>query len=224
MARFITFAGRKQVGKDTSANMIEELVFASDKAINAFPSCRTVHFADALKKACNLIFGISLQDMETEDGKQKLTHVRWPVDVSDADEKRKLWLAWEAYQQEFPLDAHMHEEFMTVRQVLQFVGTDLFRSQLDPDIWVNSVFNQPWAPNDLILVADARFPNEAKIAKERGLLIKIENPRQDKGADTHVSETALDDYNDYDHVIVNDKSFDDLEEKLRVVLLQEGIL
>ena len=104
MTQFITIAGKKQVGKDTTASLIKSrLEFSTDKSV------KIVHFADVLKDAVSIIFGIERELMETEEGKQSETEVRWP----DRD------------------------DMMTVRELLQFVGTDLFRTQLDPDIWAS---------------------------------------------------------------------------------------
>lgn len=137
MTQFITLAGRKQVGKDTSANMIKNILVPTETvAVNNPNDCMSydremgpyahkvhiVHFADALKKACHVIFGISLEDMETEEGKKKLTSVRWPEKIPITGGR---WL--NSYQQDVTIwDPCNCGEFMTVREVLQFVGTDLF--------------------------------------------------------------------------------------------------
>lgn len=242
MTQFITLAGQKQVGKDTSAQMIrslltdyaigdQEVSFGSPGATSAIcmnARIHVVHFADALKEACNIIFGISLEDMETEEGKRKLTKVRWPVDImppQSKDElipKHHLWMAWNSYCEEFPDDpTDGDEEFMTVRQVLQFVGTELFRNQLDPDVWLNSVFLKLWAEDDVVIIADARFPNEAALGRKNGLLINVQ---RETGIvnDGHKSENALADYDGYHYVVQNNGSFEDLENKLEIILGAQG--
>lgn len=243
MVRFITIAGQKQVGKDSSARIIQatlvcdsfsfhlkdgEVEIRSSVVIGSDIGSRIhiVHFADALKKACHVIFGIPLEDMETEEGKQKLTKVRWPVDImppQSEDElipKHHLWQAWTSYCEEFPNDP-IDEEFMTVRQVLQFVGTELFRNQLDPDVWLNSIFLKSWAEDDIVIIADARFPNEAALGCKNGLLIRVE---RDTGLvnDGHKSENALADYNNYDHTVDNNSSVEDLVDQLVAIMKKEN--
>jgi len=229
MTRFITLAGKKQTGKDTSAQMMRgllvdhavgdhEVSMASHGATLAMcmdAKIHVVHFADALKRACHEVFGISLEDMETEDGKQKLTDVLWPNNDGCG-----RWFPHVGIEY---VVAPATPQYMTVREILQFVGTELFRSQMDPDVWVKSVYRKPWEENDIVIVADCRFPNEAAFAKEHGLLILIE---RDTGlaSDGHASETALDVYKDYHHVIDNNGSFDDLREQLRLILKSEGFL
>ena len=210
MTQFITLAGQKQVGKDTSANMIKQLISPpwTCEEVQANPdgylalkdNVHIVHFADALKKACNVIFGITLQHMETEEGKRELTLLRWPYKqiVAELNE----YTVWEP---------DPNGAFMTVREVLQFVGTELFRNQLNPDVWLNSMFLKPWGEDAVVIIADARFPNEAALGRENGLLISIE---RDTGlaSDGHKSENALADYTDYHYNINNNGSFDDLRE------------
>lgn len=212
MTQFITLAGQKQVGKDTSAQMLKQVLLLNTAA----PEVHVVHFADALKKACHIIFGIPLEDMETEEGKQKVTKVVWPLSelrqIPGSDGKGYETIGYAPHHPQAGAP-----KFMTTREVLQFVGTELFRNQLDPDIWLNSVFLKPWADDDIVIIADARFPNEARLGREHGLLINIQ---RDTGIenDGHVSENALADYNGYHHVIQNNGSFEDLQAQLADIL------
>jgi hypothetical protein len=95
---------------------------------------------------------------------------------------------------------------LTVRQALQKVGTDWFRS-LEPDAWVNA-----WKQNvalyastgrDIhVLVGDVRFPNEVKAIQDMGgyVIRLLRNPFPD---DQHASETALDGYEGFDALVDN---------------------
>ena len=199
MAKFITLSGKKQTGKDSAAKIIrqylvsESFSFCLDNegvvrlqssvgigplGVEGINRVHVVHFADALKKACNIIFGIPLEDMETEEGKQKVTHVKWPCNMASYDiDQEPTWVPssrYIDYCHKNNREINGGASHMTVREILQFVGTDLLRNQLDPDIWVESVFRQPWKEDDVVIIADARFPNEADIALQHGLLINIE--------------------------------------------------
>ncbi len=217
MTQFITLAGQKQVGKDTSATMLAEML-----ARAYVDGVYIIHFADALKKACHVIFGIPLEDMETEEGKQKLTKVRWPdgyhVDtVSYSVNRDGEGVEGVIY---YPSDSN---PFMTVREVLQFVGTELFRNQIDPDVWLNSVFLQPWAEDDVVIIADARFPNEVALGRENGLLIQVER-NTGLVSDGHKSENALGDFTDYHYTIDNNGSFEELKMHLESILIQRRFI
>ena len=105
------------------------------------------------------------------------------------------------------------------RILLQYVGTDIFRS-IDPNYWVNfiiemtEVFRNKWR---YIIIPDARFPNEIDRMKEEfGKIIHVRVQRQIIEDDLpdylyrHVSETALDNY-PYDYLIENDGDKSSLE-------------
>lgn len=214
MARFITLAGRKQVGKDTSARYIKNMVESARPGTKV----HIVHFADALKEACVAVFGIPRSDMETETGKQKPTEILWPSANAEG---------WHAYTSD---SAKVFNDLnpsagspMTVREILQFVGTELFRTQIDPDLWVKSVFRRQYGENDIVVVADCRFPNEASYAKERGLLIEVLRDTGSVG-DKHASEMALEGYLGYDAYVRNDSSFENLRSQLHVILSNHSFL
>jgi hypothetical protein len=106
----------------------------------------------------------------------------------------------------------VHPSYKTVRELLQIIGTDVFR-ELDPDCWVNAYSMQVdrlkndiiheteglWYP--LILTPDVRFPNEVEaIHRLGGVVIRLtRNPIQD----FHFSETALDGFEGFDAVLDN---------------------
>lgn len=85
---------------------------------------------------------------------------------------------------------------LTAREVMQFVGTDIFR-KMKNDVWASATINiiQKESPK-LAIIADCRFPNEVKAIKDAGGLV-IKLTRNPFNSD-HASETALD-YKNYDH-------------------------
>ena len=132
---------------------------------------------------------------------------------------------------------------LTPRKLLQLLGTEAGRHIIHPNIWVNALFadyvcddcGQQECPTDeedtgqMIhrsfpdwIITDVRFPNEAQAIKDRGgILIRINRPQYlDNGLvirkDEHLSETALDDYDEFDYVINNDtNSVQDLVDKVK---------
>jgi hypothetical protein len=198
MVKFITLAGKKQTGKDTSASIISKLL--TERGYNVY----ITHFADSLKDACSHIFGIDRADMDTEAGKSKLTDIQWPVAQRDASSDTIL-----GYK---PAHLPTVSSMMTVRELLQFVGTDLFRNQMDGDIWVKSIYRKKYNYGDVVLVADCRFPNEADFARKCGLLFKVERDNK-LGGDTHISEKALDNYPNFDLIVDNNSDIAHLESK-----------
>lgn len=105
---------------------------------------------------------------------------------------------------------------VTPGHVLQQVGTDLFRNHFGEDVWVKSLWRSILSDvDDRIVISDTRFVNEAVAARAHGaFLVKIvrsEPLRNLRGRDPkHVSETALDNWSDWDFVVDNNGSFEDL--------------
>ena len=82
-------------------------------------------------------------------------------------------------------------------------------------------------PNNLIYpswcITDVRFPNEVKAIKEKeGIVIRIN--RESDYNSTHFSETALDNYEDFDYTIDNNNCIDCLIEKVKEILKHEKII
>ncbi len=94
------------------------------------------------------------------------------------------------------------------------------------------------------LITDCRFTPEADAINARsGILIRVERPSRRKCAvcgrlesdhegvkhvfrpeEEHASETGLDKYQNFTHIIINDGTLDDLLEKVRQILIKEEIL
>ena len=116
---------------------------------------------------------------------------------------------------------------MTVRDLLQRLGTDAVRDGLHPDAWVNALMADyicvpaDRAPNGWDcpnwIITDCRFPNEAKAVKRfGGKVIRVNRPGIGPVND-HPSETALDNWN-FDAVIENNGTLDDLKFKAISIL------
>jgi hypothetical protein len=97
-----------------------------------------------------------------------------------------------------------------VRELLQYLGTDVFRA-LDPDCWVNAYIHDVDELHNvilheteqfpLILTPDVRFPNEVlAIQNFGGVVIRL---TREPLSDEHESETALDGYQGFDAVLDN---------------------
>ena len=104
---------------------------------------------------------------------------------------------------------------LTPRKILQLLGTEAGRDIIHPNIWVNSLFADYTTDSNWI-ITDVRFPNEAKAIKDRGgIVVRIERPGGESHCGgAHASETALDDY-DFDIVINNDGTIEELIDKVK---------
>lgn len=157
------------------------------------------NFADPLKQdICMNILGLTHQQCYGNDhDKNTLTDLVW--------ENRQL----------------------TAREVMQFVGTDIFR-KMKQNVWADATItkiqqDQP----DIALIADCRFPNEVKAVHENGGMV-IKLTRNPFNSD-HDSEKALDvenyDQNIFDFIINN--QFCSIQEQVQMMtgfLVLKGII
>lgn len=85
----------------------------------------------------------------------------------------------------------------TPRHLLQFVGTDLFRSHFSEDIWIRSLERQVFSTQDnaRIVISDCRFKNEKAAVESWGgqvwRLIRLDGPGATGGIAAHPSEQEL---------------------------------
>lgn len=105
------------------------------------------------------------------------------------------------------------DSYWTPREIMQFVGTDCYRS-VDDLFWVKLLFR---VINDNeykhVIITDIRFPEEADPISERGgYLIKVTSKRdlETINGSSHSSETSMNDYTNIDFHVRNDGSLDDL--------------
>ena len=158
------------------------------------------NFADPLKQLCIDIFGLTYnQCYGTDENKNELVDCYWP----GIDSK------------------------MTAREVLQYVGTDVFRA-MQHNVWSSATIRliQKEQP-DIALIADCRFPNEVEAVKNAGgLVVKLNRNLYES---THASETALDatnyDQSNFDLTIANlDGGIDEKNNIIKNFLIHKGIL
>ena len=108
------------------------------------------------------------------------------------------------------------------RRLLQFLGTEWGRETIDPDIWINIMAHRLQSARDWenIFVTDVRFPNEVAVLKENGFkifkIIRPDSEREKFGAthQSHLSETALDTFDEVDGIIENDGNLVNFYEKI----------
>jgi len=166
----IGFGCTAQVGKDTAAEYLEE----------KFPGqVKRVAFADKVKEAAMLVFGLSHEQCY---GSQEIKETIDP------------------------------RYGLTPREILQGIGQKM--REIYDLIWVDTLFNTtiPEVEKqgyDCAVISDVRYPNEGnKIHEEGGTVVKVQ--RVGSGVTvghTHSSETAMQDYQDFDFILDNNGSF-----------------
>lgn len=146
------------------------------------------------------------------------------------------------------LDLKIARVEMTYREFLQKLGTEGMRDGLHTNVWINALFADYKRKLELVksdspkydlkveesgeypnwIITDMRFPNEMESVKDKGgITIRVIRPvhalsQENNATQLHPSETALDNA-EFDYVIENDGSFDDLMLKVEDILKKEQI-
>lgn len=223
MTNLIGISGRAGSGKDLIASIIQYLIWKNKIELGELTNYtqtledfirrshnsylidwEVIKFADKLKDIVCLLTGCTRADLEDQEFK--------------SNHKFKFENKW----------------YGSVRDFLQYFGTDLIRKNLGDNIWVDATFVD-YKPKKLSeynpskwIISDVRFPNEIEAIKDRnGIIIRINrhNHPNDINPNTeHISEKALDDYDNFDYIINNDGTIEELTFKVREILIKENII
>lgn len=153
-----------------------------------------VSFAELVKAEASEAFGFPLAWCYSALGKAMRVRI---------SAEHPLWK--KAIASKALYEALLLEGAPTVRELLQWWGTDYRRAQ-NPDYWLwameRALSEAREAGAEHVLIDDVRFPNEAHMIQGRrgGLVVRLDPyPGWQPGPYAgHASETALDDYQDFD--------------------------
>jgi hypothetical protein len=164
----IGISGKKQSGKDTVGKIIQcltakysidDILYTLNKENNAgfLPfsdesNWQIKKLAYKVKQILSILTGISIEDMEKEEVKKSYLGEEWnrwtftfngELDnntVKFATHKEALDYSKEWDNVDLKVD--IIEQQITVRQAMQWIGTDLFRDKFHPQTWCNALFSE----------------------------------------------------------------------------------
>jgi len=173
--KFITLYGKKRSGKNTVAKAIQSYIDTCNNSFfnglngqNMIWSVQEASFAKPLRQIIGILYDIPDEILYDDSMKNMLLDITWEeINIDNGKSGR-----------------------MTYRELLQAMGTDLFREQWSNNIWALIPFRKQYPENSLILITDARFENELRMSKKHGgINIHIIRPGKTKAqTDTHASE------------------------------------
>jgi len=181
-------------------------------------------FAGKLKQIASLMTGIPVEKFEDQEFKKTYLGEEWTNFDFESVDDILLW--------------GDTGKPMTVREFLQKLGTEAIRDNLHPDSWVNALMVDYKEYKDIQagsmypvinklpnwIITDLRFPNEARVIKQhQGITLRVNRETHKVASLVHESEIALNDY-EFDYVIDNNGTIDELIEKVREFLNKFNIL
>ena len=202
----IAISGKKTVGKNLVGKIIQYLTNES----NVYPfdlkldysyrsNWQIKKFADPLKDIICLLIGCSRDQLENESFKSKELGEEWwywymaldggysPIILDYLTTTKKQLKNYEGLELIKP----------TPRFLMQYVGTNLFRNQLHPEIWVNSLMSE--YKNKSTLISEVNYLGDSRC----GICKK---PTKDVSyflCDEHIEKSK----NNYPNWIITDMRF-----------------
>lgn len=197
-SNIISFGGFRNTGKDTSASMLQFMlntpsifhyywIFKHFNFLGKFGKWKVTSFAKPLKEVLSIILGIPIEKFEDRDFKEnycvdlntlKIEKVN-PVTTPLMSDKFFSKVAKE-------LDVNtIKRHCITIRQMLQYVGTECLRRLVSEDIWINATLKK-----NNIIISDLRFRREFEaLDNHKSFRILIERPGCNPG--NHPSEKEI---------------------------------
>lgn len=250
----IAISGKLGSGKDLTGEIIRYLISKDTHALHpdsvfnpnniqyTESNWKIKKFAGKLKEIVALLTGCTAQDLESQDFKNKQLSEDWWYVMNGSG--RPVHADTFIGDPVFDGNPQRFLKTYTYREMLQKVGTDAMRNKIHENIWVNALFadykenvNYTIPGMDTFaplykypdwIITDCRFPNElVAVEKQDGITIRVKRTQfhtvDSFKISEHSSETALDDA-EFDFVIDNDGSIDDLIVKVREILVECKIL
>ncbi len=231
MNDLIAVGGKMGSGKDTVANMLQYLLndkYNLDSTYEDYlhyrhhclysekPKYKIRKFAYPLKKIVCIILGCTMDDLESRSFKDSFISEEWE-DVNFYTEYVKD-LSGKTYKLKnlsFS-QALSIKSFATVREVLQYLGTNLFKDQFHNKTWINILFREHTKKSNWI-ISDLRFEDEVEeVLKRNGIIFYIERKGLNNNS-THKSERVSHIKSKCHFHIKNDEDLRSLFYKLREI-------
>ena len=185
-----------------------------------WPYIRVFNFADTLKDIAIDVLGLDYEQCYgTEDQKNTATKLRWEnmpgVITREMFERESgnMLCDWFPEEEEWgsknmqeslsKIGLYYHDAGpMTGREVLQYLGTDVFRRMYDR-VWIDNCLGQIEEEQPAIaVIGDCRFLNEVIAVQDAGGKV-VHLTRDPESGDGHASENDLEGFSGYNGEIDN---------------------
>lgn len=238
--------GKIGSGKDTVGKIIQWLTKPEldgqyigfqtydDVTLERLSPFKIKKFAGKLKQIGNILTGIPVEMFEDQEFKKTNLSDEWSSLQQSG--RSKVWLP------------------MTVRELLQKLGTEAMREGLHTNVWVNALFadykrpshwenrfydevnkkglagrEEVWGDYPNWIITDMRFPNEMEAVVEKdGITIRVVRDYVLRGGPEDPKNLHPSetalDGHTMHYEIINDGTIEDLIEKVKEILIKENII
>lgn len=204
--KLIAIAGKAGAGKDTVSDILVRR-----------EGFKKVALADPLKELCSKVFNIDIKYFYDQNLKTKELPERVVIDYRHLDKIRNIIeneLGFViTHEQREAMEDFFGDEIKTARELMQIVGTDIIRNCVRDDFWIVLFFTKIKDFDCPVVINDLRLKNEREALKKAGahlILVK----RDSDSKDHHISENDLGKESDYEVVIENNITKQQLESEV----------
>lgn len=191
-------SGLKNVGKDTSAQMLKFLlntppflhfywIYKNFNFLGNFGKWKVTSFARPLKEVLSIILGIPVEKFEDRDFKENYCVDFNTNKIYKCTDNNVRLLSDKNLSKLIDTDSyHIIKTYtLTIRQCLQYIGTQICREFISDKIWINASLKG----NNLIF-SDLRFKKEfEELDYHKSFRVLIERPGCTPG--NHASERQI---------------------------------
>lgn len=228
MQKIIAIQGYKNVGKDTVAEMLQYLLSTPSIMHNytIYKILRTnlkftknfkiVRYADKMKKMLSHLLNVNIADFEDRNFKEHcyidFTNLsKYFIDNVNTSPYKDKILSDSKFSKEIkkPNSNITKDYFLSIRQILQYFGTEIMRYYFGDKLWVLSTLS---TKHRNIIISDQRFTIENKITSSLGAtIIHVTRPSCERGSHSSESELeALYNSKSYTYLIENNGTLKEL--------------
>lgn len=221
-------SGLKNVGKDTSANMLRYLlntpsflhfywIYKHFNFLGNFGKWKVTSFAKPLKEVLAIILGVPVEKFEDRDFKENYCVDFNTSKIYKCTDSNVRLLSDKNLSKLIESDSyHIIKTYtLTIRQCLQYIGTQICREFISDKIWINASLKG----NNLIF-SDLRFKKEfEELDYHNSFRVLIERPGCTPG--NHASERQIMELKaerEFEGYIDNDGTLKDLFCKLKKMI------
>lgn len=221
-------SGLKNVGKDTSANMLRYLLntpsflhfywmYKHFNFLGNFGKWKVTSFAKPLKEVLSIILGVPVEKFEDRDFKENYCVDFNTSKIYKCTDTCVRLLSDKNLSKLIESDSyHIIKTYtLTIRQCLQYIGTQIYREFISDKIWINASLKG----NNLIF-SDLRFKKEfEELDYHSSFRVLIERPGCTPG--NHASEKQIMELKaerEFEGYIDNNGTLKDLFYKLKILI------